>query len=141
MWCYPNNRLLIIGLWRRRRLSFYVSVDQLNAAGSDIAENGIILSLLESLSKEYDVVKEALSTREKGVSQDELHSILLVEERRLRASDIKKETESVYSASRMSISDAKTRSCYSCGKYVHISKSCKKTIGSLLFRICQSNQH
>ena len=51
---------------------FQDCVDQLRAAGGEISEEEIVLSVLDFLLREYDVVKVVLNTRDKSVSQDEL---------------------------------------------------------------------
>lgn len=117
--------------------------DQLTAAGGELPEDDIVLTILQSLPREYDIVNVTLRTRGKAVTLEKLHKILLTEERRLNFGVEKDEKESVYYADK-GRGNTKGRTCFTCGKRVHLSKACKEEIavdGRLLCRICKSRDH
>ena len=119
-------------------------MDQLTAAGGELDEEEAILIILESLPKEYDVLKVVLSTREKQVNQDELHSLLLTEERRIAGGKSEKVKEALYYVEGRGKRYHKDKTCYKCSKVGHISRNCQETRaadGALLCRRCQSREH
>ena len=86
-------------------------IDQLKAAGGELPEEEIVLTLLNSLPKKYDVVKGSLNVRGSSISLDELQNILLAEERRFSQQDESFNNEKLYTVSQRNNNQEK-RTCF-----------------------------
>lgn len=116
-------------------------VTQLKSAGGELPEEEIVLTLLKSLPKKYDVIKNILRARLSGSSLNltEVQNSLLAEERNIGGEGFEEGGEQ-----RVYLSNADVKLCYTCNMPGHISRNCSRYVTAegkrLCFR-CKSSKH
>ena len=118
-------------------------VEQLKAAGGDLPEEEVIITILQSLSRKYDQIKVLLRTKFRGekMSVNDLQDVLLSEERNMNL-DVLDSFDGTESSAYAVRSDS--RKCFTCGRIGHISNVCKENTtldGRLLCYKCKSKEH
>jgi hypothetical protein len=103
--------------------------DQLKAAGSDIKDEDVALSLLAGLPSEYETIVTILEASDGKLDLDEMLSKLLPVEQRVKP----EETNAYFSNGQGARDDRhftrnEARECYYCHKKGHLKKDCRKKL-------------